>query len=90
MAMDRRMPSFHLVMAICVTLLVTLPPQFSFGDYEIPLEARPTKSGYLNLNTSTASRLFYAYYEALEPADDLSQTPIILWLQASTYRPNIV
>ncbi|VVA33803.1 PREDICTED: serine carboxypeptidase [Prunus dulcis] len=47
-----------------------------------PREAYPTKSGYLPVNSTTSSSIFYTFYEAqslLLP--DLSQTPLIIWLQ---------
>lgn len=63
-----------------VLALLILYARFA-NTYEIPREALPTRSGYLDVNTATASRLFFAYYEALESTDALSKTPIILWLQ---------
>ncbi|CAB4265172.1 unnamed protein product [Prunus armeniaca] len=47
-----------------------------------PKEAYTTKSGYLPVNSTTSSSIFYTFYEAqslLLP--DLSQTPLIIWLQ---------
>ncbi|EFJ16657.1 serine carboxypeptidase-like enzyme [Selaginella moellendorffii] len=44
-----------------------------------PTEALPTISGYFPLDRS--SKMFFAYYEAIEPAEALASTPIILWLQ---------
>ncbi|XP_015086646.1 serine carboxypeptidase-like 50 [Solanum pennellii] len=46
-----------------------------------PKEALPTKSGYLTVNSTTGSAIFYTYYEAQKPRLDLSETPIIIWLQ---------
>lgn len=64
-----------------VLALLILYARFTNSAYQIPQEALPTRSGYLDVNTATASRLFFAYYEALESTDSLSETPIILWLQ---------
>ncbi|KAJ9549046.1 hypothetical protein OSB04_021589 [Centaurea solstitialis] len=50
----------------------------------IPKEALPTKSGYLPVNSTTGSAIFYAFYEAQQhPTNNtsLSQTPIVIWLQ---------
>ncbi|OIS95624.1 serine carboxypeptidase-like 50 [Nicotiana attenuata] len=46
-----------------------------------PKEALPTKSGYLTVNSTTGSAIFYTYYEAQKPITPLSQTPIVIWLQ---------
>ncbi|XP_027153567.1 serine carboxypeptidase-like 50 [Coffea eugenioides] len=47
----------------------------------LPKEALPTNSGYLEVNSTTGSALFYTYYEAQEPATPLCQTPLLIWLQ---------
>ncbi|KAL8157559.1 serine carboxypeptidase-like 50 [Apium graveolens] len=47
----------------------------------IPNEALPTKSGYLQVNSTTKSAMFYTFYEAKEPDSSLSETPILIWLQ---------
>uniref|UniRef100_A0A0D6QSR8 Carboxypeptidase n=1 Tax=Araucaria cunninghamii TaxID=56994 RepID=A0A0D6QSR8_ARACU len=49
-------------------------------DQLFPKKALPTQSGYLNIKEKGA-RMFYAYYEALQPAKQISDTPILLWLQ---------
>ncbi|XP_009607411.1 serine carboxypeptidase-like 50 [Nicotiana tomentosiformis] len=46
-----------------------------------PKEALPTNSGYLTVNSTTGSAIFYTYYEAQKPINPLSQTPIVIWLQ---------
>jgi len=70
---------------IMLLLLVVILLQARFADsssaFEFPGEARPTRSGYLHVNTATASRLFFAYYEAIEATDALNNTPVVLWLQ---------
>ncbi|KAI3729321.1 hypothetical protein L6452_17977 [Arctium lappa] len=48
----------------------------------LPKEAHPTKSGYLPVNATTGSAIFYAFYEAQFPNHtSLSQTPLVIWLQ---------
>ncbi|XP_024389236.1 serine carboxypeptidase-like 50 [Physcomitrium patens] len=64
-----------------VLVVILLQACLAACDYEMPSEALPTRSGYLDVNTATATSLFYAYYEALEPSDELLKTPVILWLQ---------
>lgn len=46
-----------------------------------PKEALPTESGYLDIEGKSGARMFYAYYEAISPEKQLSDTPILLWLQ---------
>ncbi|KAL8534244.1 hypothetical protein ACS0TY_010299 [Phlomoides rotata] len=47
-----------------------------------PKEARPTKSGYLTVNSTSGSAIFYTYYEAQNSHNtSISQTPILIWLQ---------
>ncbi|XP_019167666.1 PREDICTED: serine carboxypeptidase-like 50 [Ipomoea nil] len=46
-----------------------------------PQEALPTNSGYLTVNSTTGSAIFYTYYEAQNPIFPLSKTPILIWLQ---------
>ncbi|KAL9241938.1 hypothetical protein vseg_015990 [Gypsophila vaccaria] len=47
----------------------------------IPNEALPTKSGYLEVNSTSGSSIFYTFYEAKAPISQLSQTPLLIWLQ---------
>ena len=46
-----------------------------------PKEALPTKSGYLVVNSTTGSSIFYAFYEAQQPTSPLTKTPLLIWLQ---------
>ncbi|XP_008243365.1 PREDICTED: serine carboxypeptidase-like 50 [Prunus mume] len=48
-----------------------------------PKQAHPTKSGYLPVKPTTGSAIFYTFYEAqnLTISPDLSQTPLLIWLQ---------
>ncbi|KAL6214528.1 hypothetical protein ACLB2K_013960 [Fragaria x ananassa] len=47
----------------------------------LPKQALPTKSGYLPVNPTTSSAIFYTFYEAHNPTSPLSQTPLLIWLQ---------
>ncbi|XP_042475045.1 serine carboxypeptidase-like 50 [Macadamia integrifolia] len=46
-----------------------------------PKESQPLKSGYLPINSSTSSAIYFAFYEAQRPIFSLSQTPLLVWLQ---------
>lgn len=46
-----------------------------------PKQALPTQSGYLPVNFTSGSAIFYAFYEAQKPIGPLSQTPLLVWLQ---------
>ncbi|EFJ20898.1 hypothetical protein SELMODRAFT_417974 [Selaginella moellendorffii] len=50
------------------------------AEYEFPDEALPTDSGYLPIDESSESRLFYVYYEASKPDTELEISPIMVWL----------
>lgn len=43
-----------------------------------------THFGFLPVDPAHGSDMFFMYYEAREQADELSTTPIVLWLQVST------
>ncbi|XP_026386852.1 serine carboxypeptidase-like 50 [Papaver somniferum] len=59
-------------------LLLILP----LNSYSLfPKQALPTKSGYLPINSTSGSAIFFAFYEAQHPSSSLSQTPILVWLQ---------
>ncbi|KAJ0450845.1 putative carboxypeptidase C [Helianthus annuus] len=48
----------------------------------LPTEALPTKSGYLTVNSTTKSAIFYTFYEAQNPTNtSLRETPHVIWLQ---------
>ncbi|KAL2465252.1 Serine carboxypeptidase-like 50 [Abeliophyllum distichum] len=57
------------------------PPPSSAPSY--PEEALPTKSGYLTVNSTTGSAIFYAFYEAQTSYNKtpISESPILIWLQ---------
>ncbi|MED6137667.1 hypothetical protein PIB30_067044, partial [Stylosanthes scabra] len=52
----------------------------SQSNNPFPKEAHPTKSGYLPVNTSSSSAIFYAFYEAQNSTLPLSKTPLLIWL----------
>ncbi|KZV50996.1 serine carboxypeptidase-like 50-like [Dorcoceras hygrometricum] len=76
-------PSIFLLLLLAAILRhsVASPPASSASPF--PKEALPTKSGYLSVNSSTSSAIFYAFYEAQSPYNNtpLSQLPILIWLQ---------
>nr|XP_043629032.1 serine carboxypeptidase-like 50 [Erigeron canadensis] len=49
---------------------------------KLPKQSLPTKSGYLTVNSTTKSAIFYTFYESQNPnKTSLSQTPLVIWLQ---------
>ncbi|XP_027916330.1 serine carboxypeptidase-like 50 [Vigna unguiculata] len=46
-----------------------------------PKEALPSRYGYLPISPTSASAIFYAFYEAQNTTLPLSQTPLLIWLQ---------
>ncbi|KAM1960279.1 hypothetical protein EV2_021194 [Malus domestica] len=46
-----------------------------------PKEAHPTRSGYLPVNSTSGSAIFYAFYEAQNLTTDISKVPLLFWLQ---------
>ncbi|KAI3729323.1 hypothetical protein L6452_17979 [Arctium lappa] len=63
-----------------LTFLIHLHRYSSASTF--PKEALPTKSGYLPVNDTTGSAIFYAFYEAQNHNHtSLSQTPLVIWLQ---------
>jgi len=67
----------HLLLSFSLFLL-THPTSSSSS---IPAEALPTKSGYLVVNSTSGSSIFFAFYEAQKPISSLSKTPLLIWLQ---------
>lgn len=55
------------------------PAESSVGP-ALPREAIPTKSGYLPVDHTRKSKLFYVYYEATDSPTPLEDTPWLLWL----------
>ncbi|KAL7608042.1 hypothetical protein Lser_V15G11691 [Lactuca serriola] len=74
------MESTLLKLLLFLTLIHLLQPHSSAST--LPKEALPTKSGYLPVNSTTGSSIFYAFYEAQNTSNtSLSETPIVIWLQ---------
>ncbi|KAG8372892.1 hypothetical protein BUALT_Bualt12G0114400 [Buddleja alternifolia] len=48
-----------------------------------PKQALPHKSGYLTVNSTSGSAIYYTYYEAQNPYKNtrISNTPILIWLE---------
>ncbi|KAL3501878.1 hypothetical protein ACH5RR_036327 [Cinchona calisaya] len=67
-----------LKLLLFLTILHHLPPKTTSL---LPREALPTKSGYLKVNSTSGSSIFYTFYEAQLPTKPLSETPILIWLQ---------
>ncbi|XP_057860598.1 serine carboxypeptidase-like 50 [Cryptomeria japonica] len=64
--------------ALLIAALVTIT---NAAEHVFPKEALPTASGYLRIKEKPGALMFYTYYEAIEPALQLSERPIVLWLQ---------
>ncbi|GAA0159021.1 serine protease [Lithospermum erythrorhizon] len=62
---------------ITTTFSSLRPPSASF-----PKEALPTLSGYVSINKTTGSAMFYSFYEAQEAnKSSLYDTPLLIWFQ---------
>ncbi|CAI9275963.1 unnamed protein product [Lactuca saligna] len=74
------MESTPLKLLLFLTLIRHLQPHSSAST--LPKETLPTKSGYLPVNSTTGSAIFYAFYEAQNTSNtSLSETPLVIWLQ---------
>ncbi|XP_041015056.1 serine carboxypeptidase-like 50 [Juglans microcarpa x Juglans regia] len=80
--------AYHSLNLLLLLLLISLPvfhciPASSSPTSvpSFPNEALPTKSGYLPVNASTGSAIFYAFYEVQKPFSPPSKTPLLIWLQ---------
>ncbi|CAI9779732.1 unnamed protein product [Fraxinus pennsylvanica] len=69
-----------LFLAVCGRVLAATPPS---AASLYPEEALPKKSGYLTVNSTTGSAIFYAFYEAQTSHNKIpiSESPILIWLQ---------
>ncbi|KAG8373033.1 hypothetical protein BUALT_Bualt12G0128800 [Buddleja alternifolia] len=57
-----------------------LPPSAASTSY--PKQALPHKSGYLTVNSTSGSAIYYTYYEAHKNTPKISlNTPILIWLE---------
>ncbi|KAL5975396.1 hypothetical protein ACLOJK_019718 [Asimina triloba] len=76
------MKSSPLYLLILIVLLHLLPPSAAAAaNPSFPPKSLPTKSGYLPVNTTSGSAIFFAFYEAQQPSSDLPHTPLLVWLQ---------
>ncbi|XP_068666186.1 serine carboxypeptidase-like 50 [Aristolochia californica] len=62
----------------CASVVLFFP---AAATIHLPQAALPTTSGYLPVNTTSGSAIFFAFYEAQQPSSLLSQTPLVVWLQ---------
>lgn len=67
--------NLHVLLIITIVIFHQHPPSSA--------TTLPTKSGYLTVNSTTKSAIFYAFYEAQYPNNNtsLSDTPLVIWLQ---------
>ncbi|GJZ70457.1 serine carboxypeptidase-like protein 50 [Tanacetum coccineum] len=63
---------------IILSISLLIPPSLTTT---LPPQALPTKSGYITINTTTGSSMFYTFYEAQNITTTLSTTPLVIWLQ---------
>ncbi|KAK3027649.1 LOW QUALITY PROTEIN: hypothetical protein RJ639_040612 [Escallonia herrerae] len=71
-----------LKLLLFISILRQCPNKLSAASEPVfPKEALPTKFGYLPVNSTTSSAIFYTFYEAQTPKTSVSQTPVLIWLQ---------
>ncbi|XP_021746861.1 serine carboxypeptidase-like 50 [Chenopodium quinoa] len=74
------MKTFILSLSILL-LLFHFTPTISSSSTPFTPESLPTKSGYLVVNSTSKSSIYYTYYEAQQPVSTLEKTPLLVWLQ---------
>ncbi|XP_022878768.1 serine carboxypeptidase-like 50 [Olea europaea var. sylvestris] len=83
--MESQLPFFKLLfLTFLFHFLSSIPtPAAAAVSASYPKDALPTRSGYLTVNSTSGSAIFYAFYEAQNSNDKtpLSQLPIVIWLQ---------
>ncbi|KAL2904719.1 Serine carboxypeptidase-like 50 [Bienertia sinuspersici] len=82
--MDTHIPNFTTTVILSCSILVLLnlfPTIISSSIPFFPPQSLPTKSGYLVVNSTSKSSIYYAFYEAEDPISSLSETPLLIWLQ---------
>ncbi|KAL1539130.1 serine carboxypeptidase-like 50 [Salvia divinorum] len=78
--MESTPPSLnHHILFFFLSIIAIL--RHSAAASPFPKEALPTKSGYLTVNSTTGSAIFYTFYEAINNTSNHPQTPILIWLQ---------
>ncbi|KAL3648609.1 hypothetical protein CASFOL_005012 [Castilleja foliolosa] len=65
--------------SLLLLLISAVLPIISAATSSFPKQALPTKYGYLKVNSTSTSAIFYTYYESQTP--HTTQTPILIWLQ---------
>ncbi|ONK71429.1 uncharacterized protein A4U43_C04F8480 [Asparagus officinalis] len=68
-----------LIPLFIILLLLLFSPRIQSSSF--PSQALPTRSGYLPIDPTSNSSLFFTFYEAQTPTSPLPQTPLLLWLQ---------
>ncbi|KAJ9708400.1 hypothetical protein PVL29_000444 [Vitis rotundifolia] len=71
----------NLIELLLLLLLLYCLPCFHAKSPPASTLPLPTKSGYLPVNPTTNSAMFYTFYEAQNPISPLTQTPLVIWLQ---------
>ncbi|KAI9079811.1 hypothetical protein K1719_038221 [Acacia pycnantha] len=79
--MDSTAKSNSLTLLIIIFFIFNVSASSSNQTPSFPKQALPTKSGYLSVNRTSKSAIFYTFYEAQNPTSPLSQTPLLIWLQ---------
>ncbi|KAL8026063.1 hypothetical protein ABFX02_14G004700 [Erythranthe guttata] len=74
-------PLRNVIFSLIIIIAAVLRHSAATSSY--PKEVLPTKSGYLTVNSTTGSAIFYTYYEAQTTCHNTTttETPIIIWLQ---------
>lgn len=62
-------------------LFLTLAGAGAAATAALPSAALPTSSGYLPINATSGSAIYYAFYEAQQPLSPLPHAPLLVWLQ---------
>ncbi|KAM7271872.1 hypothetical protein ACFE04_031086 [Oxalis oulophora] len=62
-------------------LLIQIATTTTTTTNPFPKQSLPSKSGYLSINPSSKSSLFYTFYEAQNQTTPISKTPLLIWLQ---------
>ncbi|KAL9254946.1 Serine carboxypeptidase-like 50-like protein [Drosera capensis] len=67
-----------LFLLLFIILFITINLSSSI---DLPSAALPSSSGYLTVNQTSGSSIFYTYYEAQRLISSLHKTPLVIWLQ---------
>ncbi|KAL0540124.1 hypothetical protein IC582_024354 [Cucumis melo] len=75
------MDSANFLLSVFFFFFTSFPSPSTSSPPFFPPEALPTKSGYLPVNPTTGSAIYFAFYEAQTPISPISKTPLLIWLQ---------